>query len=325
MTHKIIFGLLIGVLLVSKTLQAQLRFQPFTSLEANVGISRLHSDLSPLSSLTQGYRWSGGVGAYRHLNPWLALGGSFDWTRVGADDFHSSNPETFFRNLHVRNDVKSINVSGKLYLLPFTSAIGRASGTWHPYVSAGIGYFFHNPKARSPLPERTWTELQPLRTEGQGFVPGAEEPYKLRGFQVPLGLGLERLEGRWLFGISAQVVFTGTDYLDDVKGNYYNLSGTYSQPLSDLQKSMAQRHKEFVSVRNRRDRIPGIRRYAEETFGFSPGSPDSDVIMVAESIDFGTNPMNPLLTLRGKVAGNDFYGTIRVKIVYTLRDGIRCP
>lgn len=325
MKHTLRFCLFLGLIFGFGSLQAQLRFQPFTSLEANAGLSRLVSDLSPMSSLTQGYRWSGGLGGYRHIKPWLAVGASFDWTRLGADDYYSSNEENFFRNLHVRNDLKSVQLLGKVYLVPFESAIGRASGTWHPYLSGGIGYYFHNPKARSPLPERQWTELQPLGTEGQGFVTGAEDPYKLRGFQLPLGFGVERLEGRWLFGISAQVVFTGTDYLDDVKGNYYNIFGNYTPALTDVQRSMAQRHKEFIAARNEGDRIPGIRSFAENTFGISPGSPDSDIILITESIDFGTNPSIPLLTLRGTVAGNDYYGTIRFKIVYTIRDGIRCP
>ena len=299
---------------------AQIRFQPFTSVEASAGVSRLVSDLSPLNSLQQGYRWSGGVGGFRHIKPGLALGATFDWTRLGADDYYSANDQVFFRNLQVRNDVKSVNVLGKLYIKPFETAIGRSYGTWHPYLTAGIGYYFHNPKARTPVPERNWTDLQPLRTEGQGIVSGVEDPYKLRGLQIPLGFGIERLEGRWIFGVSAQVVFVGTDYLDDVKGNYYNLSGIYTPALTDLQISMAQRHVEITAARSQNDRTERIVQYFE---GLS--LPTTDIANDVRLLSFGTNPTVPLLTLRGQVAGNDFYGMIRFKVAYTLRDGVRCP
>ncbi|MBS1743445.1 MAG: hypothetical protein JST81_10445 [Bacteroidetes bacterium] len=88
-----------------------------------------------------------------------------------------------------------------------------------PYLLAGIGYYSFNPQTQL---NGRWVDLQPLKTEGQGFV--ADRPdYKLKQLNFPLGLGIKyelsdivNLRGEFVYRILQ------TDYLDDVSTTYFD-------------------------------------------------------------------------------------------------------
>jgi opacity protein-like surface antigen len=82
-----------------------------------------------------------------------------------------------------------------------------------PYVFAGISYFSFNPYTKDG---GTKVYLQPLSTEGQGFISGREK-YKLSQFSIPFGGGVKfSLSDNLRIGIEVGVRKTNTDYLDDV-------------------------------------------------------------------------------------------------------------
>jgi Domain of unknown function (DUF6089) len=88
-----------------------------------------------------------------------------------------------------------------------------------PYVLGGIGYFSFNPQAKL---QNKWVDLQPLRTEGQGFTEYPKrKPYELKQINIPLGMGL-KYELSPMLNLRAEVVYRilTTDYLDDVSTNY---------------------------------------------------------------------------------------------------------
>jgi Domain of unknown function (DUF6089) len=86
-----------------------------------------------------------------------------------------------------------------------------------PYLLAGISYFSFNPQTK--LGNR-WIDLQPLRTEGQGWVAGRKE-YSLQQFNIPLGVGL-KYELSPLINLRGEVLYrkTFTDYIDDLSTTY---------------------------------------------------------------------------------------------------------
>jgi hypothetical protein len=89
---------------------------------------------------------------------------------------------------------------------------------WTPYVFAGVGFFHYKPYALDDLDNKVF--LQPLSTEGQGFLPN-EKPYKLNQFTIPFGIGAEyALNEDMRVGIEMGYRLTFTDYLDDVSGRY---------------------------------------------------------------------------------------------------------
>lgn len=88
-----------------------------------------------------------------------------------------------------------------------------------PYLLAGVGYFHFNPQTQL---NGVWIDLQPLRTEGQGFKEYPERQlYKLNQLNIPLGIGV-KYELSTFFNIRAEAVLRKiqTDYLDDVSKRY---------------------------------------------------------------------------------------------------------
>ena len=104
-----------------------------------------------------------------------------------------------------------------------------------PYFMIGIGYFHFNPQAYY---KGQWVNLQPLRTEGEGFKEYPDRPiYSLSQTNIPLGLGV-KYEINARLNLRAEFLFRKlhTDYLDDVSKSYIDptlfqnyLSGTQLQ------------------------------------------------------------------------------------------------
>jgi hypothetical protein len=104
-----------------------------------------------------------------------------------------------------------------------------------PYVFAGVGLFHFNPKGSltDAAGNKTWHELQPLRTEGQGMAEYPDsKPYKLTQVNIPLGVGLKFYASERI-NLSSEVLYrkTFTDYLDDVSQKYID-KNDYSKYLS---------------------------------------------------------------------------------------------
>ncbi|MFT3979999.1 MAG: hypothetical protein QM687_05975 [Ferruginibacter sp.] len=93
-----------------------------------------------------------------------------------------------------------------------------------PYLFAGVGAFHFNPKGSltDVNGTKTWYELHPLRTEGQGMAEYPNrKPYSLTQLNVPFGAGLKYdLTPR--VNIGTEVIYrkTFTDYIDDVSTTY---------------------------------------------------------------------------------------------------------
>jgi hypothetical protein len=87
-----------------------------------------------------------------------------------------------------------------------------------PYLLAGIGYFSFNPQTRL---NNRWIDLQPLHTEGQGFVETGTQNYSLQQLNIPMGAGV-KYELSPLINLRAELVYrkTFTDYLDDLSDKY---------------------------------------------------------------------------------------------------------
>lgn len=123
------------------------------------------------------------------------------------------------RNLSFKTSILEIQLAFEFHPLRLWRYKENKSPFWSPYLVAGVGYFYYNPKAAL---NGKWINLEPLRLEGQGF---AEYPnkkkYRLNQINVPLGLGVNYELGPTLklhFEVICRLLFT--DYLDDVSGEY---------------------------------------------------------------------------------------------------------
>ncbi len=145
----------------------------------------------------------------------------------------------YLRNLHFRSSVLEILAITEWFPLALLRGTpDEGAPRWSPYIMGGAGVFQFNPQASI---NGIWVELQPLRTEGQGFAEYADRrPYKLTQVNFPVGAGL-KYELSALFNLKLEVLhrITSTDYLDDVSTRYIN-PALFSNYLDPVQARLAE-------------------------------------------------------------------------------------
>lgn len=145
-----------------------------------------------------------------------------DRTRTLNDELLTDNPN-FYRNLNFQTKIWDAAAAFVWYADNDRLFSDRAFLS--PYISLGIGatwfdvfgdrldangnlYDYSNPNLEQDGDYET--NLTNLKTE--------DVAYKTRAWHIPLGLGLKfRLGDRWNFNLEANVKYTNTDYLDDVR------------------------------------------------------------------------------------------------------------
>lgn len=130
--------------------------------------------------------------------------------KIHADDKKQPGQEQ--RNLNFTSSIFDVMLGLQYYILnPYSRKLS-------PYVFGGIGFFHFKPYTLNAADEKVF--LQPLSTEGQGFVSG-REPYKLSQFSIPFGGGIKfSLSDDVRIGVEMALRKTFTDYLDDVSTKY---------------------------------------------------------------------------------------------------------
>jgi hypothetical protein len=99
------------------------------------------------------------------------------------------------RNQHFRSPVREALLVTEIY--PTTLFEYDAEDVYHrirPYFVLGVGVFNFNPQAQYEAEDgsKTWVDLKPLRTEGQGMAKYADrKEYKLTQMNIPYGFGIK--------------------------------------------------------------------------------------------------------------------------------------
>lgn len=172
-------------------------------------------------SMTQARYGLGGFGRYM-FNDYFGASVGLQWIYLTADDANSEIPSHYSRNLRFKNNIIELTGRGEMHFLQ----VGDLGGSFryrlgfNAFIFAGVGVFYHNPKAE--YQGKTYA-LQPLKTEGKS--------YSLIQPCVPLGLGLQfRYNKRHMLGCEIGWRYTMTDYLDDVSTNY--VTETHTDPIA---------------------------------------------------------------------------------------------
>ena len=169
----------------------------------------------------------------------------------------------YLRNLHFRSVIRELTLGLEWHFWRTFQDLNNLS----PYLSAGIGYFQFRPKASLG---QQWFDLQPLRTEGQGFAEYSDQSvYSLQQFNLPLGIGLQYEASALLhfkLELISRILFT--DYLDDVSKNYID-PRLYAKYLSPEQAALA-----GLLADRRKEVEPGFIRQVGDKRG-NPGKNDS--------------------------------------------------
>lgn len=291
----------------SKTGVYRPKAMKFSSISFGIGSSHYYGDIStinPLKASITSIRWNISLGYQFFISNKLQLGFVAGFVRLAGDDFYSDNDKNFLRNLHFRNDIKQISTFLQYHPLNYSSDI-RKRLDFSPFLTMGLGYFIHNPKAKLPIKMGAeWVELPPLHTEGQSLNPIYPEPYKLSGWIIPIGIGVRyRYNKKIDFSFEMAYHFTFTDYLDDVSGFFPNTI-LFTDPKSA---ALSNRSQELISVSTGNDRSDRMLKYFTHN-----GLP------------------NPVLgatgTDRGSQNGNDSYLLTSVKVhILIPKVYLKCP
>lgn len=199
-------------------------------------------------------------GSFVHrFGPRYQLVASFMLGGIKGSDNKSADPNDrdaafrYVRNLSFRNRIQELSVVGQVDLFE-NQATYISRVRWTPYVYAGVAVFHHNPQAQVPETDLLgnafsnageWVDLKPLKTEGAD--------YKLIQAAIPFGIGA-RFRINELMDIAGEFGFryTFTDYLDDVSGNYVDLTTLDGE----LARSMSYRSNEVEAGAS--DRVDAI-------------------------------------------------------------------
>ena len=183
------------------------------------GTSNYSGDL--VTSIPEGpeYHPAFGVFARYNYNRFAAKVHIYKGEVSGSDYYSTVVSGRRQRNLSFESPVLEFGFQAEFSLMEYRFWTNRNSTT--PYLFAGISAFQFNPKAEY---QGTVYELQAIGTEGQG-LPGYEEPYSLTSFAIPMGVGLKlSITKKTNVGVEFGLRKTFTDYLDDVSGNYPDLT-----------------------------------------------------------------------------------------------------
>ena len=176
------------------------------------GVVNYLGDLSGNALEATQYNVALGAQARYRLTPNWAVSLQVNGGTITGSDRYSGNRQ---RNLSVQTFIAESVAQVEYRPVQFTLFDGRH--VLAPYVSAGVGGFYFNPRAEL---NGRYVALQPLGTEGQGMA-GYADPYRRVELAIPVGIGLEmRINERSNIGFTTGFRKTFTDYIDDVSGAY---------------------------------------------------------------------------------------------------------
>lgn len=180
-------------------------------VSTRLGGANYQGDLKAGSISFSGVRLLGSLGARYDFTDHITARSYFTFTSLRADD-KNGTASMQSRNLNFSTKILDWELTGQYSLFSFNEK------WWTPYVFAGIGLYHFKPYTQDVNGGKVF--LQPLSTEGQGFIPGAKE-YKLTQFSIPLGIGAEySLNEDMRLGVEIGYRKLFTDYLDDVSKDY---------------------------------------------------------------------------------------------------------
>lgn len=198
----------------------QLSHAQYIEIGTSIGFATYQGDINPLSSRlsVQGARFAKGLAIGYNFNQAIGVKIRFMDSYLEAYDNSSFNEGRRNRNFHFKSDLKEYSIaieSELLNLIPYFRG-----WKYRPYLSAGVGFFRFNPKAKH---HGIWHELQPLGTEGQGMA-GHGDKYSLTQLTIPLGFGMRyHLNKNVILSFEVSPRITFTDYIDDVSTDYPDL------------------------------------------------------------------------------------------------------
>ncbi len=184
---------------------------------------------SPLDMDWNSTRYAGHLGFRFRIAPNFATKTLLQYALFAGDDNLTHQPNRRNRNIQFQTHLFEISQQFE-FILARNEQFGsrhRRYGlkgfrpkAFQVYLFSGLSFFGYIPQGRGG--EYGWTNLRPLKTEGQGLN-NDESAYERYSFGIPIGVGYKiGLTPMWSMSCELSYTHTFTDYLDDVSGNYFD-------------------------------------------------------------------------------------------------------
>ncbi|HWH63900.1 MAG TPA: DUF6089 family protein [Ginsengibacter sp.] len=176
-----------------------------------LGLANYHGDLNQKSVTLSQAKLMGSIGAQYDLSEHITARSYVTFASLHADD-KKGTAAIQQRNLNFKSKITDWELTAQYNFLSLNDS------WWTPYVFAGVGVYHFKPYTKDTSGNKYF--LQPLSTEGEGFIDGVKD-YKLTQFSVPVGIGAAySLNEDMRLGIEFGYRIIFTDYLDDVSNVY---------------------------------------------------------------------------------------------------------
>ncbi|WP_055144947.1 hypothetical protein [Jiulongibacter sediminis] len=311
----------------------------YTTVGIGGGSSHYWGDLSPYSqfynALYTNVRWNGHANYTRYLTANAGVRLQLSWIRILGDDYTYSQRnldlfwQNYIRNLHFRNDLKEVTISGVFNLLPSYGKGGaRGRLDFTPYATIGLGMVAHSPQATLPVTNvidpPTWVPLRDASTSGQVLPASTIKMYSFVEPVLPVGLGLRfKINEKFDITFEGNIRLTKTDFIDDVAEVSYAdeaLLQSFIGPNADL----SFRADEAIHSRTRDYRISTLHQIWQDVDKLNAGILNPNTWSPSDLRQF-YGPDLPG-TIRGNASNiPDTYATFQVTLSYILSNKIKCP
>jgi len=188
------------------------------------------------------------------------------------------------RNLDFRSNISEVYGGFEVFPFMFLNRFEEDYIRLQPYGFIGIGVFHFNPQGSltdSTTGIKTWYDLHPLRTEGEGMAeyPDRKE-YSLTQINIPMGVGLKYYVSD-RFNVSFEFLYrkSFTDYIDDVS-TFVIDPNLFDKYLTPQQAAIAKR----ISDKTVGIVTPGVTNYPP---GTQRGNPKQDDAYFSLLMKFG--------------------------------------
>ena len=218
-----VLGNLVCLIILAGNVQSQsfYRYQKTGQLQltAGIGVTKYFGELSNEKKLGD-FNPHISLGLNLPLRGRWSIRPEVSYYRISAADADLPEGDSRrVRNLSFRSD--NLELSGSVVYGFHAKDQRFKASKLRPYMMAGIGVTYFNPKAAL---DGTWHQLQPLYTEGI--------KYKKFHLIIPVGIGLAVvLADQWKLGLEMSYRLSFTDYLDDVSTNYRD-PASFTDPIA---------------------------------------------------------------------------------------------
>lgn len=199
-----------NILFLSATFLSITVFAQQFRLTTFAGTSNYDGELQNKRFTFDQSHFAAGIGVSYELSEQLYLNGAIKLGKLSADDKNSK--KNAIRNLNFSTSLTEFNLGLEYDFLNLNLH------SLSPYIFGGIALFHFNPTTLDSVGNKVY--LQPLSTEGEGFITGRKK-YNLTQLSIPFGGGIKfALTPDVRIGVEIGLRKLFTDYIDDVSTNY---------------------------------------------------------------------------------------------------------